>query len=424
VNPAELVVSGPFKLKTLRPGEAMVFERNPHYFRYDVEGTQLPYLDEVVAQIIPDSQATHVAFLAGKTDLQEGIDPQLLAQFLDEAPAKGFTVYPLGGSLNINHYFFNLNQGGTYPDAEGKQQVWQPSHPGEKPTDRFQVKSNSQQQVWQPSNADEKPTMPGFKPFVDPIKLGWFSNREFRLACSEATNRQRMIDTVLYGQGEPLYGLVPPANREWYNPQAPIYPYNPTAAKARLDKLGWIDKDGDGIREDAQGHPIRFTLLTTRESNTREKILQLLKEDLRAVGLGAEAQVVQFNNLITRIQDTYDYDAIMLGLGTGVPPHPSMAGNTWRSAGDTHLGYPSQKAPMTPWEAELDRLYGSMKHSFDVKEQQKIYFEMQVIFNEAQPAIHTFTGKSFVAAKNNIGNLKPTIIRSSVTHNIQELYIR
>lgn len=410
VKPQDLVVCGPFKLKDVRSGESVILERNPHYHRYDVKGQPLPYLDQVVMLVVEDAEASEVRFFpAGDTDLLEGIKPDALQRFLDAANKKDqrsivypFTVYPLGPSLNINHYYFNLDEGGTYKDENGKDQVWQPSHKGEKP----------------PAN------LKNFKPFVDPAKMAIFSNPEFRIACSEATDRQTMINTLLFGQGTALYGPESPSNKVWTNPNIPTFPYNPESAKKRLDKLGLIDRNGDGIREDAQGRPIRFTIVTNRENNIREKVAQQLKENLGAIGLGVSVQVLQFNNLLTRITTTFDFDCCLLGIATGVPPHPAMAGNGWLSSGRMHAWYPSQKAPATDWEEKLDTLYTSMKRTFDQKEQQKIYFEMQDIYARQQPTISLFTSNVFVAAKNKIGNLKPSVLRNSLTHNLDELYIK
>lgn len=404
VKPEEMVACGRFRLKEMRPGEALIFERNPHFWRYDLKGQQLPYIDQLVVLIVGDLEANEVRFLAGDTDLfdSQSIKPDNLARFQDEAKAKDFTVFALGPGMNTNHYYFNLNQGGTFVDQAGKQQVWQPARRGEKPP----------------------ASLKNYKPFIDPVKFAWFSNRDFRIACSELTNRQRMIDNIMFGEGTPLYGPDPPANRVWHNPNEPKFPYHPKSAMARLDKIGFIDRNGDGIREDPQGNPIRFTIVTNRENNIREKVVQLLKADLRAAGLDVQTQVLEFGNLVNAIKNTYAYDCCLLGLGTGIPPHPSMGSNVWLSSGQSHMWYPQQTVPATAWEEQLDTLYASMKRTFDLKEQRRIFFKMQDLFAEEQPAIHLFVQNSNIAAKNKIGNLKPTVLRNSLTHNLDELYIK
>lgn len=408
VKPAELVVSGPFKLKEFRPGQAVVFERNPHYWRYDVKGQQLPYVDRLVLLVVQDLEAQEIRFLSGDLDILDGtqggsgIKPDNLANFQDRAPKENFTIYPLGGGFDDNYFCFNTNPGGAYTNQKGQREAWKPSRQGEKA----------------PAG------LANYKPFVDPVKLAWFSNPEFRIACSELTNRKRIIDTILFGQGTPLYNIVSPADVEWCNPKVPQYPYNPESAKKRLEKLGFIDRNGDGIREDAQGRPIRFAMLTNRENNVREKIIQILRADFLAAGVDLQPEIQDFNTLTTRLRETFDYDAFLMGMGTGVPPHPAMGTNVYPSGGRLHYGYSDQKAPYTPWEAEIDKLYNQMKLTFDVAEQVKIFGRIQEIFAEQQPAIHLYSPNVNVAARNRIGGLRPAKLRGSLTYNIDELYIK
>ncbi len=403
-DPSELVVSGPFKLKSMVSGQSIVMERNPYYFRYDSQGQQLPYLDEIVMLIVSDAEAEAVRFLAGETDIidQHSLQASNLAKFMDEAKAtKRFTVYELGSSFDSNHFFFNLNQGGTYDDAQGKRQPWQPTKMGEKPG----------------------PELKNFKPFVDPIKFSWFSNREFRIACSEASDRQAIIDTILFGLGEASYGPVPSSNREWYNPNITKFPYNPEAAKKRLEAAGFIDRDKDGIREDAQGHPIRFTLITNRNNPVRPKVANQLKENFKAIGFAVEVQIQDFNDLLTRLARSFDYDCCLMGLSTSIPPSPAWGANLWLSTGQMHEWYPQQKTPMTEFDAQIDKLFGSMKLTFDKDTQHKIYAEMQELFCKEQPSIELFSLDQFVAASNKIHNLKPAVLRALLTSNLDELFI-
>ena len=407
VNPAEVISSGPFVVKDIRPGEAVRFERNPHYFRYDAKGQQLPYLDQLTLLIVPDMEAEAIRFLSGDTDLYDaayglGIKPSNLATFQDKAKEGNYTVYPLGPGFDTSYYAFNTNLGGAYTDDKGLRQEWQPAKRGEKP----------------PANLKE------FRPFVDPVKLAWFTNKEFRIACSELTNREQIIKNILFGQGAPLYGFNPPANKEWFDPKITKHAYNPKDAMARLDKIGFIDRNGDGLREDPQGHTIRFTLVTNRENDIREKIGQVLKSDFRKAGIDLQPEVQDFNTLTTKINRTMDYDAYLMGFGSGVPPHPSMESNIWPSGARLHWGYPRQKVPATDWEAELDGLYSKMKLTFDVAEQRKIYDRMQELFCEEVPAIQLYSVNINVAARNKIQGLRPAILRGSLTHNIDELWIK
>jgi len=89
-----------------------------------------------------------------------------------------------------------------------------------------------------------------------------------------------------------------------------------------------------------------------------------------------------------------------------------------------HTWNPDQKTPATEWEAEIDRLFQSLKLTMDYTEQKKIYDRMQYLWAENQCVIHLVTLKLFVGASNRIGNLQPTVLRPYLSHNVHELYIK
>lgn len=254
------------------------------------------------------------------------------------------------------------------------------------------------------------------------MKKAWFDRVEFRRAASMASNRDVMVKTILFGQGAPVYGPVGEANKQWNNPNIATYPYDIAKASALLDSIGFKDTNGDGIREDDKGNPIQFTIISNKENQIREKIGVLLKEDMRKIGFDVSLQVLDFNDILTRTNESFDYEACLLGLGAGTPPHPSMGRNVWVTTGRMHNWNPEQKTPATPWEAKVDELYHAMTRTFDVAEQKKLHDEMQAIWCENQPTIYLVTSKRFVGVRNGIGNLKPTPLDPHLSHNLAELY--
>lgn len=403
-KPEEVVTSGAFKVKSIRSGESFVLEANPYYFTFDKNGTRLPYVDEFTLLIVPNYDAMALRFQAGDTDLIEEIQPQNLVVLQDGETKGDYKVYSPGMRLTNVHFWFNQKSGGSYMDDDGKRVGWDPPTPGATPPPEILARS--------------------YRPYVDPIKLQWFGNEEFRKACSMAARRDVMIKTILFGQGEALYGPEGSSNKRWNNDDIPKFPYDPAKAAKTLDAINFIDRDGDGIREDPQGHPIRFTLITNKENSVREKVGVLLKEDLRHLGIDVNFQVLDFNDIVTRNSDTYDYEACLLGLESGIPPHPAQASNIYPSSARMHTWNPGQKTPATPWEARIDELYEAMKKTFDYSKQKKLYDEIQSVWAEHQCVIHLFTNQLNVAASNRVGNLKPTVLRPYLTHNIAELYIK
>ena len=66
-------------------------------------------------------------------------------------------------------------------------------------------------------------------------------------------------------------------------------------------------------------------------------MLNFIKADLAKVGINVITVPVDFNTLITNLRTDFQYDAMLLGLQSGVPPDPSMMQNVWRSARDHAL---------------------------------------------------------------------------------------
>ena len=80
------------------------------------------------------------------------------------------------------------------------------------------------------------------------------------------------------------------------------------------------DGNGDGIIEDTRGNPVTFSLKTNSSNTTRIAMMNFIKADLAKVGINVNTSPVDFNTLITNLRDDFQYDAMLLGLQSGVPP--------------------------------------------------------------------------------------------------------
>jgi peptide/nickel transport system substrate-binding protein len=374
-DPKEIVGTGPFKMKTYVSGEKVVLERNPFYWKQDEKGTPLPYLDELIFLNVPDLDAMDVAFEAGKTDFHDSITPDKYKRYKDKEAEGNYKFYDLGVNLGDNHLWFNQNLG----------------------------------------------TNPGTgKPYVAPEKLAWFTNLEFRKAISHCINREGIIKTVFRGRGKPIYCPISPGNTVWYNPDIPKFEYDPAKAKALLDGIQFIDRDGDGFREDPQGHKIEFLFITNRENKVRERIGTIVQESFKGVGIDGRMKLVDFNTLVTAIADSFDYDACLLGL-TG-SDYPLDGLNVYRSSGRTHEWYPSQMEPATEWEAKVDQLIEDFLVTPLEADQIKVWGEIQKLYAENQPMAWTVNPNVYVAVRNKFGNVRPNILRPYVIWNVAEFF--
>ena len=126
-------------------------------------------------------------------------------------------------------------------------------------------------------------------------KRPFFNDPEVRGALTMAIDRQAMVETVRGGYAAIATGPVGPWHWAYDESWAPL-PHAPDSAAARLEAAGWVDADGDGIRE-RDGVPFRFEIVSS-PGREREQMGQLIQSDLAKVGVHAELQVLELPALI------------------------------------------------------------------------------------------------------------------------------
>ena len=367
-------------LRRYVPNEKVVLVKNPHFWQMDKEGNRLPYLDEVIYVSVEDENAVLLKFQAGETDMiQDGFSPDSYQLLRDGEEEGGYTIYEIGPRLGSTHLWFNLNTGSNPETGE---------------------------------------------PYVEPHKLEWFRDVTFRRAIAYAIDREGIVNTVYRGRGVPVWGPISPSNREWYNPDLVKYPYDPGESSKLLARMGFWDQDGDGILEDKEGRELEFTLYTNSSNNTRVKIANIVVDDLKKLGVKITFVPIDFNDLITRMRDSYDYEGMLLALTEGVPPDPVMGMNVFLSFGDTHLWFPNQESPGTPWEAEIDSLMILQAQSDDQDLRRELFGKVQRIMSEQQPFIFIANRNEYVAARNALGNIKPSIMEPFLLHNAEQIFLK
>ena len=132
-----------------------------------------------------------------------------------------------------------------------------------------------------------------------------FDDARVRRALGYAIDRDEIIEALLEGYGSPAVSPIPP-----WSPLAPEVaplPYDTAAANTLLAEAGWLDRDGDGVREDASGNPLRFELLTSDRALNRA-VVEVTQAHLRRVGADARLQVTEFQTMLSQFRGR-DYDA-------------------------------------------------------------------------------------------------------------------
>jgi len=387
--PEKLVTSGAWRLTQYVPGEKVVLGRNPYYFGYDQANHRLPYLNELVFLLVPDQDAADLKFRGGELHGIDNTKPENYRWYEEHQKEGNFTLYKLGPEMNSRFFWFNLNK-------------VQPPLPGEK-------------------------LPPGKKigeSFVDPVKYAWFNNPVFRRAVSMAIDRDAMIPSIFFGHGVKSWSLDSASNKVWYVPDLVHYDYDLEGSKKLLASLGCKDTDADGILEDTHGNQISFTMKTNADNGMRVAAANFVKDDLAKVGIKMTLAPVDFNTLITNLRSDFQYDSILLGLQSGVPPSPANGQNFWRSSGETHEWFVKQQKPATPQEARIDQLLDDIITNPDLEAEKTAYKEIQTITNEQGWMVWLPILDYAVPISNKFGNLQPSILSHRVLWNIDRVFYK
>lgn len=381
--PDQVVSSGAWRVVQYVPGEKTVLGRNPYWYGIDQQKQRLPYLDEVIFLSVPDQDAADLKFRAGELHGLERVKPENYHWYSENQQKGNFTLYDIGPDLNTNFFWFNLN---TVKKAGG----------GKKAGD----------------------------PVISAVKYDWFKHPQFRRAVSMAIDRQAMIPSVFFGEGHKNWAIATPANKVWHSPDLVRYDYNPAEAKKLLAGLGFKDGNGDGVLEDPRGNPVSFTLKTNSDNTLRVALGNFVKDDLAKVGIKVALTPVEFNTLITNIRADHQYDAILLGLQSGIPPDPGMMQNVYRSSGMTHFWNMAQPKPETPEEARIDALMDEIVTVLDPAARKRAYKEVESIVNEQAWFIWLPIANQKLPVSNRFGNIQPSILSHRILWNVETVYVK
>ena len=89
---------------------------------------------------------------------------------------------------------------------------------------------------------------------------------------------------MFLGAGVPVYGPITPANRKWFANLPPV-PHDPARAKRELAAIGLTDRNGDGLLEDANNQPVRFSLLAQKGNTSIERGAAVIRDELKKIGV-------------------------------------------------------------------------------------------------------------------------------------------
>ena len=356
-SPESIVGLGPFKIFSYKPGERLVLEPNPHYWRADRAGQRLPYLDYLVIKFVSEANTAIAHFATGKSDAS-GVGAEDYVWVNKAADIYDFSIINRGPSSSVNFFWFNQNPGSSENGI----------------------------------------------PYIEPYKFAWFSNKYFRKAILHGFNRKGIIDAILFGKGEPLHSIIPPSQGEWHNPNVKKYDYSKEKSREIFKSIGFT-WNNEGKLIDLLGNPVSFNLLLVE--NARYDLIGItFVENMKELGIEVCLERSDFATLLKRTDGTFDYDMTILGWGSSSAAYdPSGSKALYLSSGAYHMWYPNQKAPATEWEARIDNLIQLQENTLDRQKRISYMHEVQEILSEELPLLFGYSPYSYVGIKNKWKNI-------------------
>ena len=362
----EMAVLGPFMVADYKPGSTVLLKRNPNYWKRDAQGRQLPYLDAIELDIQPNRDVEVLRFKRGEIDLINSLDSEYFDKLAATSPQ---LVHDAGPSLDSEQMWFN---------------------------------------------EVSKAPLPGYK-------KNWFRSTAFRVAISEAINRDDLSRIVFRGHAQPAIGPVSPANKFWFNAKLKPQAYSPDAALKALASDGF--RLENGTLKDKDGNAVEFSIITNSGNKYRERMATMIQDDLQKIGIHVNVVTLDFPSLIERMTQTFDYEAILLGLtNVGLDPNEQM--NVWLSSSENHQWNPQEKAPETTWEAEIDRLMRAQASSADPKKRKAAFDRVQEIAVEQEPFIYLVNRNALSAVAANVHGASPVILAPQTYWNVESLSVK
>lgn len=237
---------------------------------------------------------------------------------------------------------------------------------------------------------------------TEPQALLWnhrhplLSDAIVRRSLTQAINRRELLRLLDFPEETPLVGGLSPWDRsDRFYREGKLdegLPYDPEAAQRLLERAGWVDQDGDGIRE-RSGIKARFTLLARQGGllSTLEPAV-FIQDQLRRVGVEMEIQSME-PSVVRAAYRSGDFDAVIYD----VPNVPQwLLQRDWFGDGSP-IGYRN---------AEIVGLLEALTRELDPAAQDELYAQINEILRLDEPVTFLFPWVENFAAHRRLRGLR------------------
>ena len=210
-----------------------------------------------------------------------------------------------------------------------------------------------------------------------------FNDPRVRRALSMAINVDKIIDYVLYGQGERITGPFA-RQTDYYNHQIDPVPYDPQGALKLLEEAGFR-RNKDGWLEN-EGRRLQFTLITNNGNDLRKAILAICQDAWKQIGIDVRTDLLEWSVFIQERVDKSNFDALILGWVMGIEPDLYQI---WHSSqtNSYQLNFVGFK------DNEADDLIVKIRQEYDHEKQVQYSHRLHEIIARDQPYTFLYVGK-------------------------------
>jgi peptide/nickel transport system substrate-binding protein len=201
-----------------------------------------------------------------------------------------------------------------------------------------------------------------------------------RHAIFHAVNRDAMFQRVNLGLGAVGTTISPSADLSWIPDLGDEnFAYDPDLANEMLDEAGYLDTDGDGVREMPDGsRPLEFRYVERSEGASSSAIREFMIGFMEQIGVSLVVEVMD-NSQLYDAQVRGEYDMFEWGWTPFVDPDPMLSYFTCDQVTTDPDNPGSNDANWC--SEEYDALYAQQKVELDPERRREIVADMLRLFN-------------------------------------------
>lgn len=227
------------------------------------------------------------------------------------------------------------------------------------------------------------------------MRRAFFDDVRVRTAMGMLVNRNEILAKIFFGNGEAVTGPFYRFGRNYDSSVKPLT-FDPSEALRLIEDAGWVDRDGDGIRE-KNGVPFRFEILMASGDRTGRSIAVFLKEELARIGIEMSISALEWGSLVGRIIQR-DFDAAHFAFALPLLEDPYSVWHSSQSdSGSNFMGLS---------DPEVDSLIEKAMDEFDDEKRSEIMKDIHRRIALQQPSTFLFTFPTLLSVSNRFGNVK------------------